>query len=39
MRFDPLQLDPSDDRELAFALLKAVRSSGLTLHEITERLS
>jgi hypothetical protein len=38
MRFDPLQLDPSDDRELAFALLKAVRLSGLTLHEITERL-
>ena len=33
-----LQLDPNDSRELAFALHKAVRLSGLTLAEIAERL-
>ena len=33
-----LELDPSDPEELAFALSKAVKKSGLTLAEITERL-
>jgi transposase len=33
-----LQLDPHDPQELAFALHKAVRLSGLTLGEICERL-
>lgn len=33
-----LQLDPNDSKELAFALHKAVRLSGLTLGEIAERL-
>jgi hypothetical protein len=32
------QLDPNDSEELAFALHKAVRQSGLTLAEIAERL-
>ena len=32
------QFDPSDAEEMAFALKKAVRKSGLTLTEITERL-
>ena len=33
-----LQLDPSDPKELAFALHKAVRQSGLSLTEIADRL-
>jgi hypothetical protein len=33
-----IQLDPSDQDELSFALLKAVRRSGLTLTEIADRL-
>ncbi len=31
-------LDPNDPQELAFALHKAVRQSGLAMAEITERL-
>jgi hypothetical protein len=33
-----LLLDPHDPQELAFALHKAVRFSGLTLGEICDRL-
>ena len=33
-----LQLDPSDPQELAFALKKAVKLSGLSLVELVERL-
>ena len=33
-----IELDPSDDQELAFALLKAYKRSGLTLEEISEQL-
>jgi hypothetical protein len=33
-----LRLDPSDPQELAFALHKTVRQSGLTLAEISELL-
>ena len=33
-----LLLDPNDSQEIAFALHKAVRLSGLTLGEICERL-
>lgn len=33
-----LQLDPSDSKELTFALHKAVRQSGLSLTVIAERL-
>ena len=32
------RLDPNDSKELAFALHKAVRQSGLALAEIAERL-
>ena len=33
-----LQLNPSDSKEIAFALHKAVRQSGLSLTEIADRL-
>jgi hypothetical protein len=33
-----LELDPHDPQELSFALLKAVRKSGLSLSEISARL-
>ena len=33
-----LELDPHDPQELSFALLKAVRMSGLSLSEISARL-
>ena len=33
-----LELDPHDHQELSFALLKAVRKSGLTLSEISALL-
>ena len=33
-----LELDPNDPQELSFALLKAVRRSGLSLTEISDRL-
>jgi hypothetical protein len=33
-----LILDPNDSKELAFALHKAVRMSGLSLNDIAERL-
>jgi len=33
-----IELDPSDDHELAFALLKAYRRSGLSLEEISDQL-
>ena len=33
-----LELDPHDPQELSFALLKAVRCSGLTLDDICRRL-
>ena len=33
-----LQFDPSDPEELAFTLHKAVKQSGLTLVQISERL-
>ena len=32
-----LQFDPSDSEEMAFALTKAVKKSGLTLAQIAER--
>jgi hypothetical protein len=33
-----LELDPSDLQEPSFALLKAVKKSGLSLSEISDRL-
>ena len=33
-----LELDPNDPQELSFALLKAVRKSGLSLSEISAHL-
>jgi hypothetical protein len=33
-----LQFDPNDSEEMAFALHKAVKQSGLTLAQIAERL-
>lgn len=33
-----LELDPHDPQELSFALIKAVRKSGLSLSEISTRL-
>lgn len=33
-----IELDPNDDRELAFALYKAYKKSGLTLDQIRDQL-